>query len=97
MTHAQNADGAVGASALSPVLTVERGAAFDHDYVDGQIEYQQGNAALFANEIRKGRHPDLNAFANQSLPKIEDRLQPWLSMSSASTAAPSGEQLAGPG
>jgi predicted outer membrane protein len=97
MMLALNAD-TLGVSALSPVLTVEWGAAFDHhDYVDGQIEYQQGNAALFANEIREGGHPDLNTFANQNLPKIEDHLQPWLLMSSASTSAPSGEQVAGPG
>src|SRR5882757_2950647 len=35
-------------------LVLERGAAFDRDYVLGQVEYQRGNAALFQNEIRNG-------------------------------------------
>jgi putative membrane protein len=56
-------------------LKAERGAAFDRDYVGGQVDYQEGNAALFRNEIRNGTDPDLKAFARQTLPKIEDHLQ----------------------
>jgi putative membrane protein len=56
-------------------LKVERGVAFDRDYVDSQVEYQKGNAALFQNEIRNGTDPDLKTFARQTLPKIEDHLQ----------------------
>jgi putative membrane protein len=37
----------------------ERGAAFDRDYVNGQIDYQKGNAALFRQEIENGSDPDL--------------------------------------
>jgi putative membrane protein len=73
-------------------LAVERGAAFDRDYVVGQVEYQAGNAALFRNEIRNGTDPDLKAFARQTLPRIEDHLRRALklvqSVRLATTAAP---------
>jgi hypothetical protein len=38
----------------------------------------------------------LGPVLNQSLPKIQDHLQPWLLMSSAITPALSGEQVAAP-
>ena len=50
-------------------------AALDRDYVDGQVEYQKGNAALFQYEIQYGTDPDLKEFARKTLPKIEDHLQ----------------------
>jgi putative membrane protein len=45
------------------------------DYVNGQVDYQKGNAALFQNEIQNGTDPDLTEFARRTLPKIEDHLQ----------------------
>jgi putative membrane protein len=56
-------------------LKAEHGAAFDRDYVNGQVDYQKGNAALFQNEIQNGTDPDLTEFARRTLPKIEDHLQ----------------------
>jgi putative membrane protein len=56
-------------------LNIERDAAFDRDYVDGQVEYQKGNTALFQGEIENGTDPELKAFARQTLPKIQDHLQ----------------------
>jgi putative membrane protein len=56
-------------------LTADRGAAFDRNYVNGQVEYQKGNAALFEQEIQNGADPDLKEFARQTLPKIVDHLQ----------------------
>src|SRR5258708_227767 len=56
-------------------LEADRGAAFDRDYVNGQVEYQKGNAALFEQEIQNGTDPDLKQFARQTLPKIVDHLQ----------------------
>jgi putative membrane protein len=56
-------------------LKVDRGAAFDRNYVNGQVEYQKGNAALFEQEIQNGADPDLKEFARQTLPKIVDHLQ----------------------
>jgi len=48
---------------------------FDRNYVDGQVEYQKGNAALFEQEIQNGNDPELKEFARQTLPKIVDHLQ----------------------
>ena len=56
-------------------LKAEHSAAFDRDYVNGQVDYQKGNAALFQYEIQNGTDPDLKEFARRTLPKIEDYLQ----------------------
>jgi putative membrane protein len=56
-------------------LKADRGAAFDRNYVNGQVEYQKGNAALFQQEIQNGTDPELKEFARQTLPKIVDHLQ----------------------
>jgi putative membrane protein len=61
--------------AMLATLGADRPAAFDRDYVNGQVEYQKGNAALFEQEILNGSDPDLKAFARQTLPKIVDHLQ----------------------
>jgi Domain of unknown function (DUF4142) len=69
-------DGLHGAyEAMLASLKSERGAGFDRDHVEGQVEYQKGNAALSRNEIRDGSDPDLKQFARETLPKIEDHLQ----------------------
>jgi putative membrane protein len=56
-------------------LKADTGVALDRDYVQGQVDYQKGNAALFRYEIQYGADPDLRAFAQRTLPKIEDHLQ----------------------
>lgn len=56
-------------------LKADRGVAFDKNYVNGQVEYQKGNAALFEQEIQNGADPDLKEFARQTLPKIVDHLE----------------------
>src|SRR5260370_656820 len=61
--------------AMIYTLTADRGAAFDRNYVNGQVEYQKGNAALFEQEIQNGNDPELKEFARQTLPKIVDHLQ----------------------
>jgi len=61
--------------AMISSLKAEPRAALDRDYVDGQVEYQKGNAALFQYEIQYGTDPDLKEFAQKTLPKIEDHLQ----------------------
>jgi putative membrane protein len=61
--------------AMISTLKADRSAAFDRNYVNGQVEYQKGNAALFEQEIRNGADPDLKEFARQTLPKIVDHLQ----------------------
>jgi putative membrane protein len=61
--------------AMIASLNAEDGTALDRDYIEGQVEYQKGNAALFRNEIENGYDPDLKQFARTTLPKIEDHLQ----------------------
>jgi putative membrane protein len=65
-------------------LKAARGAAFDRAYVNGQVEYQKGNAALFEQEIENGNDPDLKKFAEQTLPKIVDHLQRALKLAGVS-------------
>jgi putative membrane protein len=55
-------------------LKADQRVAFDRNYVNGQVEYQKGNAALFEQEIQNGSDPDLKEFARQTLPKIVDHL-----------------------
>jgi putative membrane protein len=62
-------------STMIASLKAGHGAAFDRDYINGQVSYQKGNAALFQYEIQNGTDPDLKEFARRTLPKIEDHLQ----------------------
>ena len=71
-------------NAMIFTLKADHGAAFDRNYLDGQVEYQKGNAALFQQEIQNGSDPDLKQFARQTLPKIEDHLQRALKLAGAS-------------
>jgi putative membrane protein len=61
-------------STMISTLRRESGQAFDADYVGGQVNYQKANAALYQYEIANGTDPDLKAFAQQTLPKIQDHL-----------------------
>jgi putative membrane protein len=56
-------------------LQHEAGQTFDADYVTGQVNYQRANAALYQYEIANGSDPNLKAFAQQTLPKIQDHLE----------------------
>jgi putative membrane protein len=71
--------------AMISTLKSDHGAAFDRNYVNGQVEYQKGNAALFQQEIQNGADPDLKEFARQTLPKIEDHLQRVLKLAGTSS------------
>ena len=74
-------------AAMISTLKADHGAAFDRDYVNGQVAYQKGNAALFRQEIENGSDPELKQFARETLPKIEDHLQRALRLAAASTAS----------
>jgi putative membrane protein len=76
--------------AMVASLKAEDGAALDRDYIEGQVEYQKGNAALFRNEIENGYDADLKQFARATLPKIEDHLERALKLAKdePSRAAP---------
>ena len=71
-------------NAMVASLEADRGIGFDRDYVEGQVEYQKGNAALFQYEIQHGAHPELKEFAHQTLPKIEDHLYRALALAKGS-------------
>jgi putative membrane protein len=73
--------------AMVTSLKAESRKALDRDYVDGQIEYQKGNAALFQYEIQYGTDADLKEFARATLPKIEDHLQRAQRLAGASKSA----------
>ena len=73
--------------AMIASLKADTGAALDRDYVEGQVDYQKGNAALFRYEIQSGADPDLKAFAQRTLPKIEDHLERALKLANGSAAA----------
>jgi putative membrane protein len=77
--------GAYGAMIAS--LKADTGAALDRDYVEGQVEYQKGNDALFRYEIQYGADPDLKKFAQQTLPKIDDHLQRVLKLAESEQIA----------
>jgi putative membrane protein len=66
-------------------LQHEQGKTLDADYVRGQINYQYANAALYKYEIANGTDPDLKAFAQQTLPKIEEHLDRALKLQGAGT------------
>jgi putative membrane protein len=74
--------------AMIASLKAETGPALDRDYVQGQVDYQKGNAALFRYEIQYGSDRELKAFAERTLPKIEDHLQRALKL--AESGAVSG-------
>jgi len=61
------------ATMVSP-LQHESGQTLDADYVKGQVNYQRANTALYQYEIANGTDPDLKAFAQETLPKIQDHL-----------------------
>jgi putative membrane protein len=70
--------------AMLAELRADHGAAFDRAYVNGQVEYQKGNAALFEQEIENGNDPDLKEFARKTLPKIVDHLERALKLAGVS-------------
>ena len=70
-------------STMVSTLQRESGQTFDADYVGGQVNYQKANAALYQYEIANGMDPDLKAFAQQTLPKIQDHLARALKLQGA--------------
>ncbi|MGD0650516.1 MAG: DUF4142 domain-containing protein [Verrucomicrobiia bacterium] len=64
-------------------LQHETGETLDADYVRGQVNYQRANTALYEYEIANGTDPDLKAFAQETLPKIQDHLARALKLQAA--------------
>ena len=74
-------------NAMIASLKADRAATFDRDYVEGQLDYQKGNAALFRYEIQNGTDPGLKEFAQHTLPKIDDHLQRALKLAKSAEIA----------
>lgn len=74
-------------SAMISSLKADRGSALDRDYVEGQVDYQKGNEALFRSEIENGSDPALKDFARATLPKIVDHLDRALKLAAEKTAS----------
>jgi putative membrane protein len=68
-------------------LESEHGTVLDRDYIEGQVDYQKGNEALFRNEIENGSDPDLRDFARATLPKIVDHLDRALKLAGEKDAS----------
>jgi putative membrane protein len=77
--------------AMIASLKADTVVALDRDYVEGQVGYQKGNAALFRYEIENGSDPDLKAFAQHTLPKIEDHLRRALILAEGAVSGTSSE------
>jgi putative membrane protein len=74
-------------AAMIASLKSDMRAAGERDYVEGQVEYQKGNDALFRYEIQYGSDPDLKSFARRTLPKIDDHLQRALKLAKSEQIA----------
>jgi putative membrane protein len=73
---------------LVKTLVDEQGAAFDRDYVRGQLDYQHANDALYRWEIQNGSNPALIAYARETLPKIDDHMHRVEALLAAETGTP---------
>jgi putative membrane protein len=60
---------------MSSLEAADSVTAFERDYMESQVEYQKGNAALFQNEVQNGSDPDLKEFARSTLPNVEGHVQ----------------------
>jgi putative membrane protein len=66
-------------------LQHEHGRRFDADYLRGQLNYQRANVALYQYEIAHGTDAELKAFAQQTLPRIQDHLARVLKLEGGKT------------
>ncbi len=56
------------------MLTAEKGAKFDRDYMHGQIADHQAMIQAFQDESTNGQDPEIKAFAASTLPTIQQHL-----------------------
>jgi hypothetical protein len=59
---------------MASTLEHESGQTLDADYVRVQLNYRWANTTLYQYTIAKGTDPELLAFAQETLPKIQDPL-----------------------
>ena len=56
------------------MLTAEKGAKFDRDYMHGQVTDHQAMLQAFQDEAQNGQDPDIKAFAANTVPTIQQHL-----------------------
>ena len=56
------------------MLTGEKGAKFDRDYMHGQVADHQAMVQAFQEEAQNGQDPDIKAFAANTVPTIQQHL-----------------------
>jgi putative membrane protein len=52
-----------------------RGAAFDREYMDGQLKDHKEAVSLFEKESKSGKDEDLKAWAGKTLPHLREHLK----------------------
>jgi putative membrane protein len=61
--------------ALADKLAKLQGAAFDREYLMGQVTDHEQTVALFKTQIKEGKDADLKTFASETLPTLQDHLK----------------------
>ncbi len=56
------------------MLTAEKGAKFDRDYMHGQVADHQAMLQAFQNEAQNGQDPDIKAYAANTVPTLQQHL-----------------------
>lgn len=56
-------------------LSALSGSAFDKAYMSAMVKDHENDIAAFQNEANTGRDSDLKAFANQTLPTLQEHLR----------------------
>jgi putative membrane protein len=60
---------------MADKLAKLQGAAFDREYLLGQVADHEQTVALFKTQIKEGKDADLKTFARETLPTLEDHLK----------------------
>jgi putative membrane protein len=69
--------------AMQEKLAKLKGAAFDKSYMDGQVQAHQEAVTLFEREAKGGKDPDVKAWAEKTLPQLQQHLKMARSVASA--------------
>ena len=76
------------------MLQKQADASFDHAYIMGQVTGHQAMASVMQTEIQSGSDPDLKAFAQKTLPVVQQHLQ--MAQQLQGTSANAGAPTAAP-
>ncbi len=61
--------------AKAMILQIRDGENFDKAYANNQVVAHEQTIELFRNYVEQGEHADLKAFAESTLPKLEQHLE----------------------